>query len=62
MPRPHRVQVYRDVEGLWRWRRRAGNYRVVAAAEQGHKWRWYVLRKAKRLNPGVDVVVVDDDA
>lgn len=62
MARPHQVQVYRDAEGFWRWRRRAGNYRVIAAAEQGHRWRWYTVRKAKRLNLGVDLVVIDDEA
>lgn len=56
--RPHEVQVYRDALGEWRWRRRAGNYRVVAASEQGHKWRWYAIRKARKQNPGVDVVVL----
>ncbi|MFV0315440.1 MAG: hypothetical protein ACK5O2_00565 [Microthrixaceae bacterium] len=61
MPRPHQVQVYRDSEGRWRWRRRAGNYQVVAASEQGHRHRWYMIRKARRQNRGVEVVVIDGD-
>lgn len=56
--RPHEVQVYRGTDGRWYWRRRAGNYRVIAAAEQGHKWRWYTIRKARRQNPGVRVTVL----
>lgn len=58
--RPHQVQVYRSPDGLYRWRLRAGNYKVIAAAEQGHKWRWYTIRKARRQNPGVEVVVVEE--
>lgn len=54
------MQVYRDSSGRWQWRRRAGNYRIVAASEQGHRSRWYTVRKAKRLNPGVDVVVLEE--
>lgn len=57
-PRPHVVEVYRDQGGLWRWRRKAGNYKIIAASEQGHMARWYAKRKARRLNPGVEVRVV----
>lgn len=53
------MQVFRGSDGRWWWRRRAGNYRVVAASEQGHR-RWYAIRKAKRQNPGVEVVVLED--
>lgn len=56
--RPHQVQVYRSPDGLWRWRRRAGNYKVVRSSEQGHRRRWYAIRKAKRQNPGVEIVVL----
>lgn len=60
MTRPHEVQVYRDDQGLWRWRRRAGNYKIVGASEQGHRRRWYTVRKARRANRGVNVVIVED--
>jgi hypothetical protein len=56
--RPHQVQVYRSPDRLWRWRRRAGNYKIVRSSEQGHKWRWYTIRKARRQNPGVELVVL----
>lgn len=56
--RPHQVQVYRSTDGLW-WRRRAGNYKVVRSSEQGHKWRWYAIRKARRANRGVKIVILD---
>ena len=56
--RPHRVQVFRDARGKWRWRRRAGNHRVVAASSQGYSSRWYCVRKAKRKVPAdVEFVV-----
>ena len=60
--RPHEVQVFRGGDGRWFWRRRAGNYKIVAASEQGHRSRWYAVRKARRANPGVSVVVIDGDA
>lgn len=59
--RPHEVQVFRGDDSRWYWRRRAGNYKVVAAAEQGHRRRWYAIRKARRLNPDVKRFVVIPD-
>lgn len=59
--RPDEVQVFRGSDGRWWWRRRAGNYKVIASSEQGHRRRWYAIRKARRLNPGVAVTVVEDD-
>lgn len=57
--KPHRITVYRDEAGRWRWRRQAGNNRVVAASEQSFRTRFYARRDAKRDVPeGVDFVIV----
>lgn len=29
-------EIYPDVAGLWRWRRRASNGRIVGASSQGY--------------------------
>lgn len=56
-PRPHTVTLYRDDTGKWRWRRQAGNNRVVAASEQGFRTRWYAKRDARRDLPiGISTV------
>ena len=56
--KPHRITVYKDKAGRWRWRRQAGNNRIVAASEQGFKTKFYARRDAKREVPaGVEFVV-----
>lgn len=49
--RPHRVQVFRDERGRWRWQRRAGNHVIVAQSLKTYASRWYCVRKAKRQVP-----------
>lgn len=44
--KPHRITLYKDEAGKWRWRRQAGNRRVVAASEQGFKRRKYAEKDA----------------
>ena len=56
--RPHRITIYRDARGKWRWNRKAGNHRIVAASSQGYRSRWYCTRKAVKQTPaGVDYIV-----
>jgi len=56
--RPHRIQLYRDPKGRWRYRRLAGNHRIVQASEQGFRHRWYARRRAISTVPrGVGYVV-----
>jgi uncharacterized protein YegP (UPF0339 family) len=45
------VLVYRDDEGLWRWRKVAGNGRNVSNPGQGYTRRDSALRAARRENP-----------
>ncbi len=51
-----RLQVYRGKDGLHYWRHVAGNHRIDGASEQGYKFRWYAVHKAKRAYPGVPVI------
>ena len=62
MPRPHTIRVYLDEARRWRWTRRAGNHRTVAASSQGFRRRWYATRDAKRNARGYDytIEVLDD--
>lgn len=55
--RRRKLWVYRDAEGLWRWRLTAGNHRIVAASEQGYVRRSYALDKG-RAAAGPNVVEV----
>jgi uncharacterized protein YegP (UPF0339 family) len=45
------VEVYPDGGGLWRWRRRAANHRIVADGGEGYTRRDAALRAARRNNP-----------
>jgi len=42
--RLHKVEIYRDNRGEWRWRLRAGNGRIIADGGEGY------TRKAAALN------------
>lgn len=53
--KPHRITLYQDEAGRWRWRRQAGNGRIVAASEQGFKRRKYAEKDAiSELPAGVE--------
>ena len=40
----HKIQVYKDTAGEWRWRMMSGNGRVVAESGEGYKERRKALR------------------
>lgn len=42
----HRVVVYEDDHGEFRWRRLAGNNRIVASSGEGYGTRWYATESA----------------
>jgi uncharacterized protein YegP (UPF0339 family) len=48
---PHRLVIYKDGSGRWRWRSIAGNHRVVGASEQGYRSKRWTIRKAKQAYP-----------
>jgi uncharacterized protein YegP (UPF0339 family) len=45
------VEVYPDGGGLWRWRRKAGNGRIVADGGEGYTRKDGALRAARRSCP-----------
>jgi len=52
MAREH-VELYEDVEGKWRWRRRAGNGEIVGESGQGYSRKSDAKEMAGKVNPGV---------
>lgn len=62
MVKGNRIVVYVDEAGLWRWRAVAGNNRVIGAAEQGFRFRWYATRKARSAFPDAPVEYPNHDA
>lgn len=59
--REHQVRVYRDSAGEWRWTRRAGNGETVSDSAEGYVNAAHALNMAEDLNPGVTIVVIDDE-
>lgn len=55
-----RVELYRAKDG-WRYRVKAGNSQIVAAAEQGLKQYQYALRRARKQFPNHPVFRVEED-
>lgn len=48
------LDVYQGRGGMWRWRHRAGNHRILSQGE-GYTRRHDAVRGAHRANPGVPV-------
>lgn len=60
--RPHYLEVYK-AKGLlnrWRWRRRAGNHRIVEGPQQGFTRRASAVRSARQAHPDEVVRVLSD--
>jgi uncharacterized protein YegP (UPF0339 family) len=55
--KPDRVDIFKDKAGEWRWRRVASNGRIVSAWGEGSTRRWNAERSAKRVNPGLTIVI-----
>jgi len=45
----HKIEVYKDDAGEWRWRVRSGNGRIVAESGEGYKERRKALRPLYEL-------------
>lgn len=43
---PPTLELFVGDDERWWWRVRSRNHRVIGAAEQGHRWRWFARRKA----------------
>lgn len=62
MAKGNRVVIYKGSEsGLWRWRAVAGNNRVIGASDQGFRFRWYAVRKARSAFPDARVEYPNHD-
>lgn len=55
------VEVYKDGAGQWRWRRVAGNGRIVADSGEGYANRSDCIEMAHSENPGVSVFELGAD-
>ena len=44
-----RFEIYPDKKGLWRWRLKARNGRIVADSGQGYVRRWNAFRAAREV-------------
>ena len=49
------VEVYRDAQGFWRWRRKAANGEIVADSAEGYWNRVDALDMAERVNAGLPI-------
>jgi uncharacterized protein YegP (UPF0339 family) len=54
-----RVVIYRDSAGGWRWRRQAGNNRIIADSGEAYTRRDDASDAARRANPGAVVVFAE---
>ena len=52
----HKVEVYRDEGGFYRWRRRAENGQIVSDSAEGYTDKRWAEHQATGLNEGVEVV------
>jgi uncharacterized protein len=52
--------VYRDAQGLWRWRLVAANGDITATSGEGYTHRQHALEMATRMS--ADVEIDDPDA
>lgn len=50
-----KVVVYFDAAGEWRWRRVAGNGRIIADSGEGYKSKSFCVGMAKRVNKFVRI-------
>jgi uncharacterized protein YegP (UPF0339 family) len=51
------VQVYKDHNGKWRWRKMAANGKIISSSGEDFSSRRSAKRAGKRANPGIDLVV-----
>lgn len=49
-----KVEVYRDAQGEWRWRRKEGNGEIVSTSGEGYLHKYWCVEIAKRLNPDAE--------
>ncbi len=53
-----RVTIFQDINGEWRWTRRAPNHEVISTSAEGYKKQRHAMKMAKSLNPNT-VIYID---
>lgn len=56
MPNADVVEVYKDDEGQWRWRRIAPNGEKVSGSEEGFEHRQHAIESAEKYNEATFVL------
>jgi uncharacterized protein YegP (UPF0339 family) len=56
-----RTETFRDAQGKWRWRRRAGNNEVVATSGEGYDNKGHALAQAEAQFPDDEHLVLEED-
>ncbi len=46
--RPDKIEIFKDVRGEWRWRRRAGNGQIIETSGEGYTRKWSARRAVRR--------------
>lgn len=57
----HRVEIYRDSRGEWRWRRVHDNGNILSDSAEGYANYQDAYDMAALLNQGVEVILVEQD-
>jgi uncharacterized protein YegP (UPF0339 family) len=50
MTRPDDIEIYRDLDGRYRWHRVASNGRIISDSGQSYRTYWGCKRAAVRVN------------
>jgi len=51
------VWVYKGNNGKWWWRAKSKNYKIIGASEQGFRYRWYAVKRARSAFPDTPVII-----
>lgn len=58
--RPHKIEVFQDRKGEFRWRRKAGNSQVISTGAEGYVRKRDVMHGLKIANADYKSVRIDD--
>lgn len=58
--RPHKIEVYRDSGGQFRWRRRAGNSQIISTCGEGYTRKENMWNGLRLANADHESVRIDD--
>lgn len=58
--RPHKIEVTRDANGEFRWRRHAGNSRIISNSAEGYKEKRNMWEGLELANPDHESLKIVD--